>query len=40
MVKDSYDDGVCPDCGWSIPNDCQDSEECINCYWRSKNGSE
>ena len=30
-VKDSYEDGVCPDCSEDIPDDCVDGQECSNC---------
>lgn len=30
-VKDSYEDGLCPDCGADIPNDAEDGDCCENC---------
>ncbi len=30
-VKNSYEDGVCPDCSEDIPDDCVDGQECSNC---------
>jgi len=30
-VKGNYEDGVCPDCGESIPRDATEGEECAHC---------
>ena len=30
-VKNSYEDGICPDCGKPIPNNVSDGESCSNC---------
>ena len=30
-IKNSYEDGVCPDCGEEIPDDVVDGQECENC---------
>jgi len=30
-IKDSYEDGVCPDCSKDIPDDVIEGEECSNC---------
>ncbi len=30
-VKDSYADGLCPDCGFDIPEDAPEGWECPNC---------
>jgi hypothetical protein len=30
-VKGSYENGMCPDCGYEIPNDVQDGDKCANC---------
>lgn len=30
-IKDHYDNGECPDCGESIPDDCKQGEQCANC---------
>jgi transposase len=31
VVKDNYPDGVCPDCGTSIPDNAVGGTECKNC---------
>ena len=31
MIKDSYPDGICPDCSLDIPDNMVDGGECINC---------
>ena len=31
LIKDYYDDGVCPDCGEPIPDDAEDGSDCVNC---------
>jgi hypothetical protein len=39
IVKAQYDNGACPDCGESIPDDVVDGGECKNCghvFWSSK----
>lgn len=30
-IKDSYDNGECPDCGLEIPNTVEDGDSCTNC---------
>lgn len=30
-IKESYEDGECPDCGEPIPDDIEDGDECPNC---------
>lgn len=30
-IKESYPDGICPDCGETIPDNVQDGEQCANC---------
>ena len=30
-VKDSYLNGVCPDCGEPIPDNAVDGQACVNC---------
>jgi hypothetical protein len=30
-IVDSYEDGVCPDCGEPIPQDVEEGSECVNC---------
>lgn len=30
-IKQSYEDGICPDCGQDIPDNVADGEECTNC---------
>jgi len=30
-IKDSYPEGVCPDCGVLIPDNTVDGTECKNC---------
>jgi len=30
-IKNSYPDGVCPDCGYDIPDDVSDGENCAGC---------
>lgn len=30
-VKDAYEDGECPDCGQTIPNDVSEGDACTNC---------
>jgi hypothetical protein len=30
-IKDSYEDGECPDCCLPIPNDVSEGEECESC---------
>jgi DNA-directed RNA polymerase subunit RPC12/RpoP len=30
-IKDSYEDGKCPDCGKEIPDDVVDGEDCQDC---------
>ena len=35
-VKDSYDDGLCPDCEEEISNNAIEGDECGNCghvFW-------
>lgn len=37
-VKDSYEDGLCPDCQDEIPDDVQDGDSCKNCghvFWEN-----
>ena len=31
LIKASYEDGECPDCGEQIPNDVKEGQECKNC---------
>jgi len=31
IVKDSYENGECPDCGEDIPNDVSNGDGCSNC---------
>jgi len=31
MVKDNYEDGICPDCAEPIPDDATGGESCVNC---------
>jgi hypothetical protein len=31
MIKDSYENGECPDCGESIPAEMVSGGECANC---------
>jgi hypothetical protein len=30
-IINSYEDGVCPDCGLEIPSNVVDGGECLNC---------
>jgi len=30
-VKESYEGGLCPDCGADIPNEVEDGDACENC---------
>lgn len=30
-IKNSYPNGVCPDCGDEIPDDVESGQECANC---------
>ncbi len=30
-ISECYPDGVCPDCGEEIPDDCTEGQECNNC---------
>ncbi len=30
-IKDSYEDGICPDCGEEIPDDVVEGQACENC---------
>ncbi len=30
-IKESYEDGECPDCGHEIPDDVEEGDECDNC---------
>ena len=31
IIKDSYENGECPDCGEDIPNDVSNGDGCSNC---------
>ena len=31
LIKDSYENGECPDCGEDIPNDVSNGDGCSNC---------
>lgn len=31
LLKDFYEDGLCPDCGEPIPDDAVEGEACHNC---------
>lgn len=31
IIKDSYENGECPDCGEDIPDDVSNGDECSNC---------
>jgi len=31
IIRDSYEDGVCPDCDESIPTNVRHEEACTNC---------
>ena len=31
IIKDSYENGECPDCGKDIPDDVSGGDECSNC---------
>lgn len=31
VIKNSYEDGVCPDCGEFIPDDVVDGQNCQHC---------
>jgi len=36
-VKESYENGECPDCGEPIPDDSDEGQACTNCghvFWR------
>lgn len=30
-IKESYENGKCPDCGENIPDDVVDGQECLHC---------
>lgn len=30
-IKESYQDGQCPDCGETIPDDVVDGQACLHC---------
>lgn len=30
-IKDLYENGECPDCGETIPDNAVDGSECVNC---------
>jgi hypothetical protein len=32
MIKRYYENGKCPDCGTTIPDDCEEGMSCANCY--------
>lgn len=39
-VKDSYEDGICPDCSEGIPDNIEEGISCINCghvFWKEHN---
>jgi hypothetical protein len=41
-LRDSYAEGECPDCGWPIPHNVREGDECQNCghvFWLPKNGN-
>ena len=30
-IQESYENGICPDCGEPIPDYIESGEECLNC---------
>ena len=39
QVKNSYPNGICPDCSLDIPGNATEGSECINCgnvFWNER----